>query len=260
MGGFHPKVMEGAVTMQDNMQHSLVPADGHAAVPFDYAALDGETALVARDAAGRIKERMRTSIIDVGRDLQTVKGAMPHGMFGSWLAAEFGWTDRTAQNYMAAAEWADGKNEIISVLPPTAIYLLASPSTPEPARAEVIEQIRGGEAVTLRTVRDIVAQAREKARQEARDKTEERRRAKLSPEQVRKEGRSRAAREKRRRLQEEEGRRRHEEAERRTANTDRLAAIIVAALSGNREAADLAADCVEWTLGRAIIDGLTRRD
>ena len=43
-----------------------------------------------------------------------------------------------AQNYMAAPEWADGKYEIVAVLPSTVIYLLASPSTQEPACDEVI--------------------------------------------------------------------------------------------------------------------------
>jgi hypothetical protein len=40
-------------------------------------------------------------------------------------------TERTARNYMAAAELVS-KSETVSVLQPKTLYLLASPSTPEP--------------------------------------------------------------------------------------------------------------------------------
>ena len=48
--------------------------------------------------------------------VKTLLISLTHGSFGLWLSAEFGWAERPAQNYMAAAEWAADKYEIISVL------------------------------------------------------------------------------------------------------------------------------------------------
>ena len=55
-------------------------------------------------SADRIRERVKKTvedIIDVGNDLLAVKEALPHGQFGPWLKAEFGWSERSAQNFMS---------------------------------------------------------------------------------------------------------------------------------------------------------------
>jgi len=39
---------------------------------------------------------------------------------------------------MAAAEWAAGKTEIVSVLQPTTVYALAAPSTPDTVKADLL--------------------------------------------------------------------------------------------------------------------------
>ena len=45
-----------------------------------------------------------------------MKNALPHGRFGPWLKAEFGWTERTAQNFMNVAGQFGSKTEMISDL------------------------------------------------------------------------------------------------------------------------------------------------
>ena len=60
-----------------------------------------------RSAADRIRERVKKTvedIIEVGNDLLAVKEALPHGQFLPWLRAEFGWSERSAQNFMSVAE------------------------------------------------------------------------------------------------------------------------------------------------------------
>ena len=75
-------------------------------------------------------------LIEVGRELLGVKEAVGHGHFGAWLKAEFGWTERTAQNLMSVAERFGSNPKLISDLPiqPTAAYLLEAPSVPDEAR------------------------------------------------------------------------------------------------------------------------------
>jgi len=69
--------------------------------------------------------------VAVGRQLQAVKDALPHGYFGHWIDQEFGMSDRTARNLMSVAAHF-GKTEIVSDLHlhATAAYLLARDSVP----------------------------------------------------------------------------------------------------------------------------------
>ncbi|MCX5580525.1 DUF3102 domain-containing protein, partial [Kaistia terrae] len=107
--------------------HELTLAEG---ASFDYASIDLEDAQRLRGAAAQIRSWRKTTIrymIGTGVNLLAAKELLGHGRFTAWLAAEFGWTDRTARNYMQAAEAFETKTEIISDLPATVVYQLASP-------------------------------------------------------------------------------------------------------------------------------------
>jgi hypothetical protein len=88
------------------------------------------------------------SIIAIGKALHDAKQRLGHGIFGEWVVAKCGFTIRTAQNYMRAAELTD-KSEIVSRLNPAAIYRLAKPSTPPDVVDRVVEMLEaGGDAPT----------------------------------------------------------------------------------------------------------------
>ena len=103
----------------------------------------------------RIRERIKKTvegIIEVGNELLAVKDALPHGQFLPWLRAEFGWSERSAQNFMSVAE--QFKSAKIADLPiqPSAAYLLAAPSVPDEAREKAVEKaIKEGEGNVHRT-------------------------------------------------------------------------------------------------------------
>ena len=102
---------------------------------------------------------MGRAIVQVGADLIRIKERLPRGEFGKWLKAEFNMTERTAQNYMSAAELV-GKYETVSVLKPKMLYLLAAPSTPEPTRQEILGRLNHGEAPSDQEILDAVEQAK----------------------------------------------------------------------------------------------------
>jgi hypothetical protein len=134
---------------------------------FDYAGLEARVAKEVLSAAGRIRagvKRTLESIIEVGDDLLAVKGKLPHGQFGKWLKAEFGWGERTAENFMSVAGRFGPKAEMIADLSiaPTAAYLLAAPSAPDAARAQAVERAEAGEEITAAVAREILAEARKK--------------------------------------------------------------------------------------------------
>lgn len=132
---------------------------------FDYSVLEAPAAEEARVAADRIRDRVKSSIIDIGRELMKVKACLDHGQFGQWLKAEFGWTDRTARNYMSAADLANSKSETVSVLPANALYRLASPGTPEDVQNEIVARLEKGEKLSVDQVEAAISEARRQREQ-----------------------------------------------------------------------------------------------
>ena len=136
-------------------------------VGFNYGLLETKLADKVRSAADRIRERVKKTvedIIEVGNDLLAVKEALPHGQFLPWLKAEFGWSERSAQNFMSVAE--QFKSAKIADLPiqPSAAYLLAAPSVPDEAREKAVEKAEAGEEITFAAAKEIVAEARKRKR------------------------------------------------------------------------------------------------
>jgi hypothetical protein len=172
---------------------------------FDYSGLSPDDANSLQRSAQRIRSLVNKGngvIAELGSELIVAKEKLPHGQFARWVEAEFGVSDRTALNYMRFAEWAADKSEIVSVLQPNTVYLLAAPSTPQSVQDAVIERIRSGETLGANAIRTMVLQAKEEAKEAARL-------AELSPKQREREER----REERRRKRDE---RLDEELEQRT--------------------------------------------
>lgn len=147
---------------------------------FDYSLLTRTQAKAVRKATEQIRRVCAftlQNIVVIGEVLIGVKKTLGHGHFGKWLEAEFGWTDRTARNYMAVSERV-GVSETVSVLPVRTIYRLAAPSTPDGVRESIIARIEGGEAIAAADVEDEITSARKAA---YRAKEEEKARAKKSP-------------------------------------------------------------------------------
>jgi len=127
---------------------------------FDYDALDAETSDLVQRRTGEIKALMRRSaedIIGIGRKLAEVKERLEHGQFLDWLTAEFGWHRSTANRFMQVAEaFSDFEMSQIATFAPSALYLLAAPSTPETVRAEALARAAAGEAITHGLARGIL--------------------------------------------------------------------------------------------------------
>jgi hypothetical protein len=104
------------------------------------------------------------NVIEIGRRLTECKKLVGHGNWLPWLEREFGWSDRTALNFMRVAELS--KSETVSNLnlPVKALYLLAAPSTPDEARDEIIERAQAGEPVPVTEVKRIIEDTKQPAR------------------------------------------------------------------------------------------------
>jgi N6-adenosine-specific RNA methylase IME4 len=140
------------------------------------------------ECANLIRQLGKTAlanVIEIGRLLTECRRRLPHGAWLPWLEREFGWTDRTALNYMRLYAMAS-KSEIVSDLdlPLRDLYLLAAPSTPEAARQEIIEHAEAGDRLHHDDIAAIIAEHGEgkvlrAAKQLRAERAEQRRTARL---------------------------------------------------------------------------------
>lgn len=209
---------------------------------FDYSSLDDGAAASIKEATTRIRSAAINSYVEIGKELIRVRGALPHGAWGPWLAAEFGWSDRHARNFMAAAELAEANRKPFSVLSPSVVMALASPSTPEPARAAILERASLGTNITVTEAKSVIRQEKGKLKEEADRQAKAARRARMSPEEIRREDRSKAARdrskaarERRERQYAEESRKSHDAWALRKANAKRLAEMMTPLIAGRAD-------------------------
>ena len=119
------------------------------------AALPSTLAARAERIRAHLRD-LRRSIIEIGRELIAAKGELRHGQWLPWLDQEFGWTERTAQRYIAIA--TAFKNNSVShlTIDASALTALAGPKVPQAARREAITRARAGERVTKKVASDII--------------------------------------------------------------------------------------------------------
>lgn len=127
---------------------------------FDYTALDIDTASFVRQQTGEIRALMRRAtqeIFEIGQKLIEVKKRLGHGNYGSWLQAEFAWTERTALRFTSVVETFGHQSDMMSDLDfaPTALYTLAAPSISSEARDEAIERAKAGEFISAKKAEEI---------------------------------------------------------------------------------------------------------
>ena len=132
---------------------------------FDYGALVVEQRIVVQQRAGEIRERLRRTardIWEVGQKLSDVRSRLKHGQFEAWLSVEFGWSRRTAYNFINVYEAFPERANFTQVdIAASALYLLAAPSTPQAIRNEFMQRACDGEKVTHSNLRKALQAAKQ---------------------------------------------------------------------------------------------------
>lgn len=132
---------------------------------FDYEALKDETRVRVQECTNEIKTLVRNTqenIITIGKKLAEVQQLLRHdkkGGFRNWLSTEFGWTYRSAYNFIHVWE-TFGNCENFSQLniATSALYLLAAPSTPEAARKDALKLAQEGVPISNKLAKNLVAE------------------------------------------------------------------------------------------------------
>ena len=150
-------------------QSSVVTVVDQAAVDlyFDYERIPEQHRDAVMRAAINIKPRLKRAAEDlfvIGRELRDIKGRLPHGEYLNWLDMEFGLSERMAQRFMNVNDRLGAKSDKLSVLPPSTLYLLAAPSTPDEAIESIEGQLGTGQRITIRYVQDAISDAKRRAK------------------------------------------------------------------------------------------------
>lgn len=129
---------------------------------FDYEEIDPETRISLKQRASRIGERTRRMATDIwenGREFaeaQQELASYGNGRFLAWVETETGYSKSTVYRMIDVHQRLDfpklGKTDIAA----SALYLLASASTPDEARAEAMQAAEQGEAISHGRAKEIV--------------------------------------------------------------------------------------------------------
>lgn len=107
------------------------------------------------DKIRKLQADVQRGIIEIGRELIEAKKEVPHGQWGTWLANEFEWTDRTARNFMAVAERYGNRKTFSDLKPSTLQAMLSLPAGEEDAFIE--KQAAAGNPVENQSAREVIA-------------------------------------------------------------------------------------------------------
>ncbi len=132
---------------------------------YDYNKVDEANRDAVRRAAINIKPRLKRAAEDlfvIGKDLQAMKSLLPHGEYVNWLSVEFGLSVRMAQRFVAVYERLGFKSDIMSFLPPTILYLLSAPSTPDEAIEQVQQQLDAHRPISVAAVQQVINEAKKR--------------------------------------------------------------------------------------------------
>jgi hypothetical protein len=154
-------------TQSEILAPVAVLSQSSAELYYDYNQLPSEHREAVRRSARIIKpllKRTAEDIFIIGGELRGVKEMLPHGKYTEWLGVEFGLSERMAQHFVNVRERLGPKSEKFSVLPPSTLYLLAAPSTPDEAIAVVEERIDAGDRLSVAHVQRTIDEHKRRAR------------------------------------------------------------------------------------------------
>ena len=109
-------------------------------------------------------KRTVADLLEIGRLLDEVKhSGLGRAGFLQWIDHEFGWSEDTAERYIALHKLRRQLPQVADVsIPVSALYLLAAPSTPMQAVEEAVAKAEAGERTSVVEIKSTIAEAKAK--------------------------------------------------------------------------------------------------
>ncbi|ACB52027.1 hypothetical protein cce_2679 [Crocosphaera subtropica ATCC 51142] len=132
---------------------------------FNYQELNPQMRHEVQELTLDIKNRLRRCAQDIyiiGDNLCKIKEQLQHGQFRTWLKAEFDWSVSAANKFMQVSQQFQ-LNDLETVeISPSALYILAAPSTPQEVRTQALDTAKQGQTITFSFAKQLLKQNKEK--------------------------------------------------------------------------------------------------
>jgi hypothetical protein len=148
---------------------------------FDYSFLAPQAAEIRG-----LESTSTLTIIRMGNLLQFAKDCLEYGQFEDWVERETPISKRTAQRHLAVAKLASGRSDIVSLLPPSTVRMLAAKATPPEIVESVLAHAASGNILSESVVKGMISDDRDAKRHAKREAEAEARRAKAKSTRAKK--------------------------------------------------------------------------
>ncbi len=138
--------------MNQNKDISCFNYNNPDARDFNYQQLNPQVRHQIEELTIDIKNRLRRCAQDIyiiGNHLCQIKKQLQHGQFRAWLEAEFDWSISAANKFMQVSKQFQLDDLETIDIAPSALYILAAPSTPLEVRNQALEKARQGQVITF---------------------------------------------------------------------------------------------------------------
>lgn len=108
---------------------------------FDYSTLSEAASTQLEKSLATIRKNSRSTVksaMAIGLALLDAKGHLDHGLFKFWITAQCGFSVRTAERYMRAADFLEDKYDTLSHLQLSTIYRLSAKNLPDPIAEHIL--------------------------------------------------------------------------------------------------------------------------
>ena len=126
---------------------------------FNYQRLNPQLRDRIQELTVDIKNRLRRCAQDIyiiGYNLCQIKQQLKHGEFRIWLKSEFDWSVSAANKFMHVSQrfCLDDLEEV--EISPSALYVLAAPSTPQEVRNQALIKAKQGQTITFSFAKQLL--------------------------------------------------------------------------------------------------------
>ncbi len=144
------------------IEDKVFPIAGHSDIQsFNYQQLNPKVRDQIQELTIDIKNRLRRCAQDIyviGYNLCQIKQKLKHGEFRIWLKTEFDWSVSAANKFMHVSQrfHLDDLEEV--EISPSALYMLAAPSTPQEVRTQALNKAKEGQTITFSFAKQLLKQ------------------------------------------------------------------------------------------------------
>ncbi|WP_107669146.1 diguanylate cyclase domain-containing protein [Cyanothece sp. BG0011] len=151
--------------MNQNKSISLSNSNNLEVRDFNYQQLNPQVRHQIQELTIDIKNRLRRCAQDVyiiGHNLCQIKQQLKHGQFRAWLEVEFDWSVSAANKFMQVSKQFHLEDLEDVDISPSALYVLAAPSTPQAIRNEALDKAQQGQTISFSFAKQLIKSNQEK--------------------------------------------------------------------------------------------------